>query len=219
MVNMNVRTCYDILNVSREATLDEAKEAYKRLVKLWHPDQYGNFPEKQELAQEKLKEINVAYRDVVSILKNRPDEPESPAVKEDEQRHHENNPENNKRNGTSLLSIVSHFINTNILGFIRSKGPKQNSRLSPGIPRDHDHGAASTSGGGGIAPDFQQIFKRTVQEKRFVGDTRKRHMKRKRIRGQFGNPASYRANPNTRRRPGNRVEKITPVRRVNRIGN
>jgi len=50
---MNARSCFDILCLSRNASLDEAKESYKRLVKLWHPDQYGNFPEKQLFAQEK----------------------------------------------------------------------------------------------------------------------------------------------------------------------
>ena len=69
---MNTRTCFDILRISRDASLDDAKESYKRLVKLWHPDQYGNFPEKQRIAEEKLKELNVAYRDVVTVLKSNP---------------------------------------------------------------------------------------------------------------------------------------------------
>ena len=216
MMNMNVRTSYDILHVSRKATLEEAKEAYKRLVKLWHPDQYGNLPEKQKIAQEKLKEINVAYRDIVAIIKNSPVETESTVGEKGKQRYQDENPENENRKKTAFWNIITKYITNNICRLVRSEDPEQNTRLSPGTPRGHH--AASVGGRAGVAPDFQQIFKRAVQEKRFGAGIRQRQMKRKRIRGQFGNAASYRIKSINRRTHGDRVEKITPVRRVNRIG-
>ena len=46
---------YDILGVSKDATLKEIKSAYKELSKKYHPDKEGG-------DQEKFKEINNAYR-------------------------------------------------------------------------------------------------------------------------------------------------------------
>lgn len=51
---------YEILEIKPGASQDEIKRAYRRLIKKYHPDQYGDNPLK-ELAQEKLIEINKAY--------------------------------------------------------------------------------------------------------------------------------------------------------------
>ncbi len=51
---------YEVLGVRENASDDEIREAYRKLVKKYHPDQYSNNP-LSDLAQEKLKEINQAY--------------------------------------------------------------------------------------------------------------------------------------------------------------
>lgn len=47
---------YDILGVSKDASDDEIKHAYRKLSKKWHPD-----INKAPNAEEKFKEINEAY--------------------------------------------------------------------------------------------------------------------------------------------------------------
>lgn len=51
-----------ILGVSSTASREEIDQAYKDLVKVWHPDRFMHDPKLQSKAQEKLKEINLAYK-------------------------------------------------------------------------------------------------------------------------------------------------------------
>lgn len=57
---------YETLGVSKTASADELKSAYRRLAKQYHPDLYAGKPEtEKKQAEEKFKEINHAY-DVLS---------------------------------------------------------------------------------------------------------------------------------------------------------
>ncbi len=51
---------YEVLGISRNATPEEIKKAYRTLAKKYHPDNYVNNP-LSDLAAEKFKEINEAY--------------------------------------------------------------------------------------------------------------------------------------------------------------
>ncbi len=53
---------YEILEIKPGASQDEIKQAYKRLVKKWHPDLFFNQPQLQFSAQERFKKINEAYK-------------------------------------------------------------------------------------------------------------------------------------------------------------
>jgi formylglycine-generating enzyme len=57
---MKIKSYYDILGVSDNATLDEIKKAYYDKSKQYHPDKHQNNP-LYELALEKQKELNEAY--------------------------------------------------------------------------------------------------------------------------------------------------------------
>jgi len=52
---------YRILEVGPNASLAEIKQAYRELARVWHPDRFPNDARLQQKAQEKLKQINVAY--------------------------------------------------------------------------------------------------------------------------------------------------------------
>jgi tetratricopeptide (TPR) repeat protein len=51
---------YKVLGVSRDATDEEIKKAYRTLARKYHPDNYVNNP-LADLVEEKMKEINEAY--------------------------------------------------------------------------------------------------------------------------------------------------------------
>jgi len=59
--------CYRLLEIQPGASASELKEAYMVLVKVWHPDRFGSDAALQQKAQEKLKEINVAYEKLRSF--------------------------------------------------------------------------------------------------------------------------------------------------------
>ncbi len=60
---------YSVLGVSKTASLDEVKSAYRKLAKKYHPDNYVNNP-LADLAEEKMKEINEAYDAIVKEKSN-----------------------------------------------------------------------------------------------------------------------------------------------------
>ena len=61
---MDINKCYEILEVNKDATPDQVKQAYKDLVNIWHPDRVSNNPRLKQKAEDKLKEINTAYEKV-----------------------------------------------------------------------------------------------------------------------------------------------------------
>lgn len=59
---------YSILGISRNATDDEVKKAYRELARKYHPDAYADNP-LADLAAEKMQEINSAYDAIMAERK------------------------------------------------------------------------------------------------------------------------------------------------------
>ena len=57
-MSSNKKDYYEVLSVSKNATDDEIRKAYKKLAIKWHPDKN---PDNKEQAEEKFKEISEAY--------------------------------------------------------------------------------------------------------------------------------------------------------------
>jgi replication fork clamp-binding protein CrfC len=56
-----IARAYKILGLQPTASVAEVKQAYKTLVKKWHPDLFVNQPQMQKQAQEKMRLVNEAY--------------------------------------------------------------------------------------------------------------------------------------------------------------
>jgi len=61
---MNIRKSFAILEIGADATEDEARQAYKDLVAVWHPDRFSHNPRLKKKAEEKLIEANLAFETV-----------------------------------------------------------------------------------------------------------------------------------------------------------
>ncbi len=75
---------YEILGLKPGATEEQIKQAYRDLAKVWHPDRFQNDPRLQEKAQEKIKEINLAYDYLKYHRYVPPPDDESPYTEQEE---------------------------------------------------------------------------------------------------------------------------------------
>ena len=67
-----MESLYDILGVSKNASQDDIKKAYRKLAKQWHPDKFTKENEsKRKEAEEKFKKISEAYETLGDEQKRR----------------------------------------------------------------------------------------------------------------------------------------------------
>ena len=93
---------YEILELEPGATGEQIKQAYRRLAKVWHPDRFPNDPPLQEMAQEKLKKINLAYEYLKSHRYTPPPDEERPYPEEEYYQEEEPVREGNQNLNTQL---------------------------------------------------------------------------------------------------------------------
>lgn len=65
---MDIQRCFEILELDPDVGANEAKQAYKDLVNIWHPDRFAGNPRLQKKSEDKLKDINIAYETIRPVL-------------------------------------------------------------------------------------------------------------------------------------------------------
>jgi len=72
---MEIPRCFETLELPKDSSIEDVRQAYKDLVNIWHPDRVGDNPRLKKKAEEKLKDINIAYEELNSFLSSRPKTP------------------------------------------------------------------------------------------------------------------------------------------------
>ncbi|UCF73304.1 MAG: DnaJ domain-containing protein [Deltaproteobacteria bacterium] len=123
---MDIKRFFEILELDRNASLDEAKQAYKDMVNIWHPDRFSNNPRLKRKAEEKLKEANLAYEMVRSFLTSpkeaRPGQEKAP--KSQAEAGARDKTEAVVEAGTRIILSVCYYLYTSLRGIIVSQPPK-----------------------------------------------------------------------------------------------
>ena len=65
---MDTQRCLDILGLKSVTSPKELKQAYRDLVQIWHPDRFNNNPRLEQIAEEKLRDINIAYNQLLAYF-------------------------------------------------------------------------------------------------------------------------------------------------------
>lgn len=63
-VSDKIARFYQILGLNSNASLKEVKQAYRALLKKWHPDLFYENPEQQQKAQEIIQKMNEIYKEI-----------------------------------------------------------------------------------------------------------------------------------------------------------
>ncbi len=61
----DLETYRQLLNVTKSSSRADIKKAYRKLAKQWHPDRFYQDPKKHKIAEEKFKQITVAYEHLI----------------------------------------------------------------------------------------------------------------------------------------------------------
>jgi hypothetical protein len=76
---MNLQRCLKILELENPGSIEDAKRAYRDLVRVWHPDRFPGNTRLKQKAEQKLREINLAFNYLREYLEsNRARETASP---------------------------------------------------------------------------------------------------------------------------------------------
>ena len=65
---MDTDRCLALLELESCTSVEEAHRAYRDLVRVWHPDRFSSDPRLRTRAEEKVKQLNAAYEELVRQL-------------------------------------------------------------------------------------------------------------------------------------------------------
>lgn len=65
---MDTRRCLEILEIESVTSPEELKQAYRDMVQIWHPDRFHGNARLEQIAGEKLREINYAYEHLLAYF-------------------------------------------------------------------------------------------------------------------------------------------------------
>ena len=129
---MNVLSSFNLLGLSPEADAAQAKRAYKAQVRRWHPDQFPAGSATRARAEERLKQINIAYTRVREHLStHRPEPTPSPPVHPSDDRTTQTNAQDQRTNSRSWVDHLFETLNAFAGGRRDNPSPAASPKAPP----------------------------------------------------------------------------------------
>ena len=138
---------YEVLGVRPGASRQELKAAYRDLTKVWHPDRFTHDPRLQQKAEEKLKEINDAYEQLISRKIWRPRVTPSPrssrtVAREQSEQRHSYSPGAPTKSRSVTWPLAALIVFGSLLAFtilfLHARANRQSDTLSEGSAVESD---------------------------------------------------------------------------------
>ncbi len=166
---MDIRHCYETLELTPDASVEDVKQAYRDLVNIWHPDRVSNNPRLKQKAEEKLKQINTAYEGLLSYFNGQTSGmkavEKAPIPKAEKNRSYQEAPPSSDSGGRSetpvktgvglvstLWSYLSDFLHNLSVSRVppaaERDNPSRSSRAGQGYRQDGGLGRGRGSGMG-----------------------------------------------------------------------
>lgn len=130
--HVDFQRCLRLLELKTCSSREEARRAYRDLVRVWHPDRFSGDPRLRKRAEEKVKELNIAYEELVRHLERRasrahdrtpdPDLPEAGSVGSTEALFEV---------GTRTILTLWHSLSRAVRAAVRENQDKSKERHGP----------------------------------------------------------------------------------------
>nr|WP_319493829.1 DnaJ domain-containing protein [uncultured Desulfobacter sp.] len=152
----------DILGLGPSATRTDARTAFRRLAKTWHPDRFATDPTKAKRAEEKMKQLNEAFHILLSLL------PQNVVGQEDDQRPSAFNHDRTSTHGSR--NLFQDFFSTLVAGLKKhchenkDTSAKKTGRFGQARPHCREGKSAGTR-----RTAFETVFQNAVKHNREGG--------------------------------------------------
>lgn len=201
---------YRILGVPHDATLSDVKSAYRKMVRQWHPDRHSHDPHMLKLAEETLKDVNHAYREILGHLAAK--NTLTAAMDRPGKKHHTGS---DRRHQT--LTVIAAIVRTGNRLMNRIRNTARKTRHT--AERVHSANRVGGSIARRFTATFDHVLREVAAEHRLgfkntdgIDDGMKPH---KRVR-RYPHPGSIAQRRSGDPGPVSPVERVGPVRRLRR---
>lgn len=124
---------HDVLGITPGASQDEVKEAYRELIKVWHPDRFAHDAKLQKKAQLKLQEINHAFEEL-----SKPPAPVATSFSQASE------PDLRPRNPWPLILVGAVIVG--VLGYLGIQSVLNQRTISPDLFTQESRALSDTTG-------------------------------------------------------------------------
>ena len=118
---MNLQRCLKILEIENPGSIEDVKKAYRDLVRVWHPDRFQGNPRLKQKAEQKLREINLAFNYLQDYLES------NRAPKTDSPKGASSNSLSRVRPATHTAGQTPHNTQTNTNAMMGTRGSEPGS--------------------------------------------------------------------------------------------